>query len=393
MFRLFVTLSAGETIARLLYVIAFMLLARKLGETALGQIGLVMTITSYALLAVQQGFNTPAVRVVSRAPEQLKRYAEVILGLRLVLSVIAFAVLGGFALRAGIGSMQNMLLLVSSVRLFGAAISLQWPYQALQRPRSLALSGVLAQIVFLGAVVAAPDASWLLFIAGAQVAGEIIASLYLWVLLSLEFGPIYPSWSPDSWLALGRESWPLSLSMVLGNLLYNFDIFALAWLSSKAEIGLYIACYRCTTVFSPLFVMLSVSIFPTLAKLYPDHRTLRRLGMQIAMLTFPVCILVSSVITWWARPILSTLYGPAFEHGSTVLQVLIWALPIQGVRIVLRQILLAAHLQKLEVFTMGMAVLTNITGDLILVPFYGPLGCAVSTVLSELVLWAKLSIL
>jgi O-antigen/teichoic acid export membrane protein len=385
-FRLFVTLSAGETLSRLLYVIAFMLLARKLGETSLGQIGLVMTITSYALLVVQQGFNTPAIREVSRDPTQLRRYADTILGLRLLLSVLAFAALGGFALWSGLSNVQNMLLLVSSIRLFGAALSLQWPFQALQRPRSLALSGIIAQIVFLIAVISAPDATWILFIAGAQVAGELLASIYLWLLLSLEFGFIYPSWTPLSWVAIGKESWPMSLSMVLGNLLYNFDIFALAWLAGNAEIGLYIACYRCTTVFNPLFVMLSASIFPTLAKLHPDYQSVRRLGMQIAGLTLPVCLLVAGAITWWAKPILSLLYGPSFQHGSTVLQVLIWALPIQGVRIVMRQILLASHLQKQEAFTMGMAVAANITGDLILVPFYGPLGCAISTVFSELVL-------
>lgn len=388
MLQLFLTLSAGETLARFVSVLAFMLLARKFGETALGQIGLAITITSYALLAVQQGFNTPAVREVSRSPDKLRKYAEIILGLRLILAIFGFALIGGYAFWNGVEKPASLLLLVLGARLFGAAVLLQWPFQALEQPRMIAFSSVLAQIVFLGAVIAVPDATWILWVAAAQVAGELLASIYLWGALRRKIGPVLPSWDVNGWKSLVKDSWPMSMSLMLGNLLYNFDVFALAWLSGDAQIGLYLACYRCITVFIPFITMLSLSIFPALARLYPDRVKLKRQGMRIAFLTLPVCLVISSIMTFWAKPILGLLYGSSFQDGTRVLQVLAWALPIQGIRMILRQILLAAHLQKLEAFTMAMAVITNVIADLILVPYWGPLGCAVSTVLSELALWA-----
>ena len=76
MLRNFLTLGSGEAVARVLYVGAFLWLARQVGPEALGEFGLALTVASYLSLFVQQGIDPVAVRQVSRDPESMPVYSE-----------------------------------------------------------------------------------------------------------------------------------------------------------------------------------------------------------------------------------------------------------------------------------------------------------------------------
>ena len=61
-------------------------------------------------------------------------------------------------------------------------------------------------------------------------------------------------------------------------------------------------------------------------------------------------------------------------------------MPLQALRGVLRQMLLAFRHQRIDLLNMTAGLVVNVTLDILLIPQYGPLGCAISTVASELLL-------
>jgi len=379
------TLGTGELAARALHAVAFVLLARALGSVALGQFGFATAATSYVLLFVMQGFDAIAMRDVARANGELKAYTERILGLRLLLAVTACAATGGYVLLAGGQPTTSRLLLVLSVSYATNALTPRWSFLAIEQSRPLAVVGILSQSCFLLAAVFIQSPSQVLWAAAAQVACEALAAvLLLWTLMA-QFGRLTVTVDARFARQLIRQSWPVTVSLVLGGMIYNFDVVMLGAMGKAVEIGVYLACYRCVTVFTPVLGAFQNAAFPWLARSYPDYALVRP---RLRWLTLAGVVALGAaglVIGAFARNLLALLFGPAYAEGAGILRVLVWILPVQGARALLRQVLVTFRLQHVDTRNLSYGVLTNIAISLALIPRLGALGCAISTVCAETV--------
>jgi O-antigen/teichoic acid export membrane protein len=382
----FLTLATGEFASRGIQAVAFLLLTRALGKAALSDFGFAIAVTSYVLIAVQQGFDTVAIREIARTPAGMARFTGNIFGLRLALASLAVALTVAFSIIGGREIGANQLLMILSVTYIANALTPRWSFLAVERARPLAVAGLISQSCFLGGVLLVHSPSQMLTAAMALVAGESLAGAYLWRAFARQYGSleVHLDWPFSKWIF--RQSWPMSVSLLLGNMLYNFDVVALKGFGRGAEIGLYVSCYRCITVFAPVLAALQVSILPSLARAYPKSVEIRRRVTWLSLLTFGPLAIASYLIMTYARQILVLLFGREFGEGAPILQILAWALPALGVRGILRQALLAFHLQSFDTRNLAYGVAVNAGLDVLLIPRWGAAGCAVSTLMSEVVL-------
>ena len=283
------------------------------------------------------------------------------------------------------GRTPSRLLLLLSISYAANAVTPRWSFLALERSRPLAVAGILSQACFLAAAILIQSPSQVLWAAGAHVAGESVAALFLLRILMTRCGPLTVSFDRAFAGRLVRQSWPVTLSLLLGNMMYNFDVVMLSVMGKSAEIGVYLACFRCVTVFTPLLDSFRAAVFPLLARSYPNYENIRSrvrwLTLAIVLALTAVALLIASL----ASQLLTLLFGPGYTEGARILQVLVWVLPLQGFRSLLRQLLVAFHLQRLDTRSISYGALTNVVIDLALIPHLGALGCAISTVGSELV--------
>ncbi len=392
MFKNFLTLGTGEVVARGIQAAAFLLLTRALGKAALSEFGFAMAVTSYVIILVQQGFDTMAIREIARTPAELTRFTGKIFGLRLTLASVAIAMVAAFSAIGGWHITANQLLVVLSVTYVTNALTPRWSLLAVEQSRPLALAGLISQSCFLGGVLLVHSPGQAHRAAVALVAGEALAAAFLWRALATRYGRLAVTFDRPFSKWLLRQSWPVSLSLLLGNLMYNFDVVALKGFGRGSEIGIYLACYRCVTVFAPVLGALQVSIYPSFARGYPKYADIRTRVARLSFCTFGVLAIAALLITVYARQILTLLFGREFEEGAPILRVLAWALPLQGVRAILRQVLFAFHLQRFDTRNLAYSAAANAGFDALLIPRWGALGCAVSTLVSEVALWAACQI-
>jgi O-antigen/teichoic acid export membrane protein len=384
-FRNFLTLSVGEVIARAMHVLAVILLARALKPEAFGIFELALAVTSYALLVVQQGFDVIATREVARDPRRESRWLGAIVRLRLVLALAVTA--GVVALASIIGWKRPLsgLLVLFTASYFANALTLRWRFLALEQPRPPAAASVLSQIVFLSTVVffvRAPEDAWRAVIG--WVAGELVAALILWSARRPEPKMHNEPLVPRKVLLL--ESLPITVSLLLGQIMYNFDVLALASMGKVAEIGLYLAAYRCATGFAPLLGQLQASIFPQFARDHADPAELSKSSWKLAIWAGLAGFAIAAVLTVEATVLMDLLFGREYRAAVPFLRILVWILPVQFARAILRQVLLASHLQLSDTRNVALGAITNIALDLALVRSWGAFGCSVSTLCSEFVL-------
>lgn len=393
MVRSFLTLSSGETVARAMHVLAVILLGRALGPERFGLFEFALAITTYALLGVRQGFDVLATQEVARDRSREWSFLAAILRLRLLLAIAAVAVSLGWAWFVGWDRPLATLLMLFTGSYLASAITPRWRFLALEEPRLPAFASVVSQMIFLGVVavfVHVPRDAGKAAIG--WVTGELAEAAILWIAwrpaqphpitsLTKASSPVKASW-------LLRESIPLSVSLLLGQIMYNFDILALAWSGRTAEIGLYLASYRCATGFAPLLGNLQASIFPQLARLHRDSDPVPSAAWKLAAWAAVSGFAIALMITLEARTIIDLVFGPKYQAATPFLQILIWILPLQFPRAVLRQMLLASGGKRFDTRNVALGAAANITIDVASVPAYGALGCSVSSVCSELVLLA-----
>jgi O-antigen/teichoic acid export membrane protein len=383
----FFNLSAGELIARLVNFAAFAHLARVLGSGEFGRIGFMMTVVSYLLIPVLQGLDSVGIREVARDRERLRAYAGSILAIRLLSAVITWAGLLAVVVVTAPAPPMPMLALLFGLTLFPSSLSLKWAFQAAEQMRPVAVAGIAAQTAFAAGafIIRGPDQ--LLFVPICLLAGETAGALVLAATFVRRFGWFQPVLQWQFWKDLLVESAPLALSTILGTLLFNFDVLALARFQSAAAVGIYTAVYKLVLLFSTLLTLFQLTVFPTLSRAYASGqnpgaiagRVLHYVGAGFVPLAFAGSLL--------ARPLIRFLFGSSYLPGAAALEILMWSLPFMALRSVFRIILVSYNLQRLDLLAVAAGAFTNIALDLALAPRLSTTGTALSTLGSELVIF------
>lgn len=380
MLRNFLKLLTGEFAARALQALGMVILTRQLGKGGVGVYGLAAAIASYGQLGIMLGIDPIAIRGIQQKTLDPHTAAGRIFSLRLAAAAILVSLA---ALYAFTGRYAGLVLLVLSLSYLANALTPRWLLLAAGDMRPLAIASVLSQGCFLAVVVFAPHGA--VIAAAGAAAGEGLAAAYCYWAAYCRSGAMTLTWDPAFHRALLREARPVAISLVMGTMMTNFDVLALALLGRQDQIGLYVSAYRPLTFFAPLLAVLQNTILPQYASAWPDYSKIRAHVRLLGAATFLAMCAAAVILSWQAPLVLRLLFGAPFLEGTPLLRVLAWTLVPQGVRCVFRQVLYAFRLEQIDSWNVQGAVATNAVIDLALIPKFGALGCAISTVVSETV--------
>src|SRR5207249_10573089 len=112
-------------------------------------------------------------------------------------------------------------------------------------------------------------------------------------------------------------------------------------------------------------------------------RTTRLALKTLIALALPIAV----GTTILADPLIRPVAGDAFlPHAALALQIPIWFVPFSFTNGLLQYVLISVNQQRFVTLAFVVAVVYNVTLNLILVPRWSYLGAAIVTVLSEIVL-------
>jgi O-antigen/teichoic acid export membrane protein len=173
---------------------------------------------------------------------------------------------------------------------------------------------------------------------------------------------------------------PLGLGTLLSALYFRCDVYFIGHFHGVDTVGLYNASFR---------IVDALRLFPAaaLAVAYPmlcaatDERPLRSLSTWL----LAASAVVATAVYASAPELLVLVYGASFEVAAEALQVLAWCLPLFYVNYALTHQLIAWHGGRPYLAIAGVALLTNVAGNALLIPDGGMTGAALSTLLTEVV--------
>jgi O-antigen/teichoic acid export membrane protein len=145
-------------------------------------------------------------------------------------------------------------------------------------------------------------------------------------------------------------------------------------------VGIYNAAFRIVEALR-LFPAAALAVwFPTLCRA-AGLGPLKKLMTVLAVGALPLL----AVVYLAAAPMLETVYGARFVAAAPALRILAFALPLFFVNYALTHQVIGWDGQRAYLAITIAALITNLTGNLLLIPEGGMSGAATSTLVTELV--------
>jgi O-antigen/teichoic acid export membrane protein len=370
---------------------------RLLGPGQAGAYATAITIALWFDIVSNWGLNALLIREVSQDRAQAGRYlfnTSLLRLFTLLLGLIPVALFVGEGVVNG-DPMGRDVLLAIGLLMFGMLFSgmgqgvagLFYAFEKAEYPAALTTVTTILKVAF-GVVVLL--SGWgFVGLAGVSILVNLITLLLLMGAAFRHF-PLHGPWRPD-WPLQRRAfliGWPLMLNHLLATVFFKIDQPLLYRLDGETAVGWYNSAYKWVDAFNVIPSFFTFALFPVLSRqvvnqLDDARRTFRMAVKLMVLVALPLAV----VVTFSADIMIGILGGREFlPAGALALRLVIWSIPIGWINSVTNYTIVALGLERRLTLGFVIGVLFNFFGNILLIPHYGFVAAALTTIASELLL-------
>lgn len=383
--------AVTEVLGKLASVVLFALIARRLGDSTLGNFVFALAVSQILWAVSNFGLDRYLLREIAREPQALHRLFFNAMALKLAVgvpaSVIATAAVAALGFSTTVQALTLILCMATVLTLLGTtAVMVFQAYEHMeyflysQIPTKYLNAGFGILVILLGGGIIGVA----IVTAVAALAG-LVMSL---VMLHRYVGAPAREVQPRGWPGLYRDAAPFGLQETLGQLIYRVDTVLLSLYASAAVVGWYGASYRLLE--ATLFLAWSVAGSATPMFTYLTERTAPRLSVAFEKsLKFVAVLMVPAAVTFTvcAEPLINLVYGiDQFGPAVGSLRWLAWASLAYGIGHVSGALVLIHRRGRVTVFATAAVAAQNLVLCLVLIPAFSLDGAAAATLVSEVTL-------
>ena len=370
----------------LIALVISMISARYLGPSNYGLLNYASSVAAFVVPLAQLGFRNVLVEEIVSHPEREGQT----LGTSLVMSVISslFCMVGcaAFVSIANAGERETLIVCVlySISLVFQMTEMIQYWYQAkfLSKYTSVtslaAYAAVALYKIFL--LVTGKNIYWF---AISYALDFFIISVVL-LLFYKKLGNQKLSFS----FSLGKQIFARSRYYIVSNMMVTVfaqtDKIMIKTMIGNAENGYYSTAVTCTGMTGFVFVAIIDSLRPVIfASKKTDQKQFERNMSLLYSIIIYMALMQSVVLTVFAKPIVTLLYGSAYLAAIPLLQTITLYSAFSYMGTVRNIWMLAEEKQKyLWIINLSGAIL-NVVGNFILIPLIGTVGAAIASVATQ----------
>lgn len=372
---------AGSAIS----VVTFAAITRALGPHVFGNFAAAIAFLAIPTLLLDQGLTTAVVREMSRRPDSAGHALRASLPLRVAASVVVLVLTVGLAYALPFSGQVRFAVLIGSVGSFFALMAggvvpvlqsehrMLWTVVASIAGRALTL-GLTLEVIRMGASL--EGVLW------AYVVG-LAATAAIQIYAVARRVQVTPVWDVGYSRRLLGEGGVLGAATGVGLVYWRIDVVLIALIRGSREVGLYSAAYKFADLAQAFAAGVYTSLFAPLTRFMatkdPRARPLVQKAFDILFaLSAPGAVLAAL----FAPQIIVLIAGHQYESGATALRILALVPVFSFVAGLLERGLIAVGRERLVLITNLVGVVVNVGLNLWLIPTFGYVAAAVTTVLT-----------
>jgi O-antigen/teichoic acid export membrane protein len=366
-------------------------LARCFGDVAFGKYSFALAFTALFAVLMDLGFNQLTIREVARDKTLAKKYMGNILIIKLLLSIVFFALIV-----AAVNLMQYPSDTKTIVYIFGASTVLtsfgglfRAIFHAFEKMEYDSLLTIIRQIIVVSIGLILLFSGYnLIQVVSVYLIGGIVDIVFSSLVTVKKFATPKFEVNFAFWKRSIISAIPFGIFALFMVVNYRVDTVMLSVMKGDAVVGWYNAAYTLIFALSFIPAVFIGALFPVFSRLSTNSKN----SLEVAYeKSFQYLLLVSIPIavgtTILSDRIITIVYGEIFVNSVIALQILIWAIVPMFVYYALGAIILAIDEEKKAVLMWGLCASVNVILNLILIPTLSYIGASFTTVFSETILF------
>lgn len=389
----------GKIITAILSIILVAYLTRYLGIFGFGEYTTVYVYLSFWGVLADFGFFNILVREISKNPQNEEKIANNLLTFR------AFFAIGIYLLGLAVSlflpyslTIKTGILLITLATFFGTQnSSLVGIFQARHRMDKSVLSDVLGRAAILGSSIYFIHQNYSIeYIFLAAILGNLLNLIISWLLIS-PYVHLKFAFDFKLWKKIFIEAWPLGISAIFSIIYFKLDSVMLSLMKGSEDVGIYGAPYKVLESLLLIPAIFMGNVFPVLSRYFKENNQKIK---NIVQKAFDFLTLTGTGMFFGgfilSEKIIYLLAGQTFVTASTMsflgypitapilFEILLFAMALSYMSFTFGYIIIAADKQLSLIKPTFFATLLNLGLNLLLIPKYGYLAAATTTVVTEL---------
>jgi len=191
-------------------------------------------------------------------------------------------------------------------------------------------------------------------------------------------------WRFDKTVAIDllKDSWPLLLSALFATAYMKIDQIMIHNMLDSYSVGIYSVAVRMTELFYFIPLILKNSLQPIILKL-KDKEVIREKLSYIFILIIWTSLFCVFVFILGGEWFILKFFGEQYIDSVPISMILIWTNVFVAIAFSFSIWLLSENLQKKTIYMGLFGLISNIVGNIILIPIYGVYGAAVATLIGH----------
>ncbi len=379
--------KAATTITTLLLTV---LITRRFGPSGYGDFTVMMAYAALFYIVADFGLNAIALRDFAADESKIVRYFKNLVGLRLVMSLMLFAIGAAALVFFPYSHFVKVGILISLLTIFTQALYTTGNaiFQTKLRYDLSVLAAILGSVVILGlSFTAVTKGFGLLPIVGSYVVGGLVMVGVSLVFVRRLTRVVGVAKDLKLWRYLFLAALPLGITTIFTVVLQKADAILLSVLQGSEAVGLYGASYKIfefALVFPTFFVN---SVYPIMVRHYKDGQERLMKTVKLSGVFLFAVSVIGSVVGFVLAPwMIRVVAGPEFFESVRALQLLLLGLPIFYLSALFLWLMITLGKQRQIPFVYAFGALVNVVLNLIFIPRYSFYSSAVITWSSELLI-------
>lgn len=381
-----IALFVMDLSSKILPMVTFPWILRALGPETYGKVGFATAVTGFFGLLAAPGLAAFGVREAARAIEPARTLAQKLMGARIMLASVSFALLVVFTFTLSPpDAVTRVLLLLTGTSFLVAAFDVQWLFIGNSRMWRVSSATILGQIIYAAIVLAfvrRPGDAWRVPLAVTISAIASIALLMRRARADFDIG--MPRFVPEEWSKFLPICATLGVATMMSLIYDQIDTVMLRYMRSEVEVGLYVASYRLMAISMSFLAVLAQVFFPLFSGTAGgDPRKDRRYAQWMANSSIGLALPIATGGFLLAQPICALVMGTRYAGAEHLLRWLMLNLLSGSAAVLFGSRLVPSNRERKYLASVATGALTNVMLNLIFIPRYGAIAAVFTTIAAQ----------
>ncbi len=385
--------TSALIIQKVLAFVYFSLIARFLGTEDTGKYVFALSFTTLFAIFIDLGLAAVLTREIAKHKDKTQDYLSNIIALKIPLTVVTYLAVVVMINILGYPALTRNLVYVSGIIMFLDSFAMTfWAvlrgHQKLKY-ESIGVVGLQIVTVTLGSLV-------LYFHLGLVM---LITALMCGSLFNLAFSLIkirkylkiklVPHYEPAVLKALFVIGIPFALAGIFSRIYSSLDTVLLSILRGDADVGWYSIPSKVTSALQFLPMAFMAALFPAMSEYFVvDKERLKKTFEKAMHYLMIISLPLAAGVLVLAEPVVLKIYTTDYANSILPLKILMVGLFFLFINYPVGYLLNAGNKQVTNTINAGVTVLVSVILNIILIPKYGYIGAAITSLVSTVVLFS-----